>query len=204
LSKSTEAKAKAAVSAASESAESPVQCLQSLSRAQLTGSATPSTAAVRVPAAIKPLPLHSQRPALDDYLLPISPLLSPVTEHTVDELELGNLDDLDDLDAEKDIEDAILSIVDQREAPKEASSDYLLESNPSIYFRLVNKYKLQVIKVINLVLILGIKLGVLSSSDLLSLYIISNINQLLIRPFTVFFLTSLHLKGPLILLIMKQ
>jgi hypothetical protein len=48
----------------------------------------------------------------------------------VDELELGNLDDLDDLDdlaeldAEKDVEDAILPTVeiDQREAPKEASS----------------------------------------------------------------------------------
>jgi hypothetical protein len=82
---------------------------------------------------IKPLPLYSQRPALDYYslalsLLLISPLLSPVTEHTVDELELGNLNDLDDLDnldAKKDIKDTILPIVeiDQREAPKEASSE---------------------------------------------------------------------------------
>ena len=66
---------------------------------------------------IKPLPLYSQRPALDDYslvlsLLLISLLLSPVTEHTVDELELGNLDDLDNLNTEKDIKDAILPIVD--------------------------------------------------------------------------------------------
>ena len=66
---------------------------------------------------IKPLPLHSQRPALDDYslalsLLPTSPLLSPVTEYTVNELELGNLDNLDNLNAEKDIKDAILPIVD--------------------------------------------------------------------------------------------
>ena len=66
---------------------------------------------------IKPLPLYSQRPTLDDYslalsLLLISPLLSPVTEYTVDELELGNLDDLDNLDVEKDIKDAILLMVD--------------------------------------------------------------------------------------------
>jgi hypothetical protein len=74
---------------------------------------------------IKPLPLHSQRPALDDYslalsLLLISLLLSPVTEYTVDKLEVGNLDNLDNLDAEKDIKDTILLIVNQREAPKEA------------------------------------------------------------------------------------
>jgi hypothetical protein len=101
---------------------------KALSRAQSAESATPSTAAVQVPAAIKPLPLHSQRPASDYYslalsLLPTSPLLSPVTEHTVDELELGNLDNLDDLDAEKDVEDAILLRVeiDQREAPKRGS-----------------------------------------------------------------------------------
>jgi hypothetical protein len=37
-------------------------------------------------------------------------------------LELGNLDDLDDLDAEKDVEDTILPMVDQREALKEVSS----------------------------------------------------------------------------------
>ena len=66
---------------------------------------------------IKPLPLHSQRPALDNYslalnLLPISPLLSPITKYTVDELELGNLDDLDNLNTEKDIKDAILLIID--------------------------------------------------------------------------------------------
>jgi hypothetical protein len=38
---------------------------------------------------------------------------------------LTNLDDLDDLDTEKDVEDAILLIIeiDQREAPKEASSE---------------------------------------------------------------------------------
>ena len=35
---------------------------------------------------------------------------------------MGNLDNLDDLDVEKDIEDAILPMVDQREALKEASS----------------------------------------------------------------------------------
>ena len=76
---------------------------------------------------IKPLPLYSQRPALDNYslalnLLLISPLLSPITEYTVDELELGNLNNLDNLDAEKDIKDTILSIVDYKEALKEASS----------------------------------------------------------------------------------
>ena len=76
---------------------------------------------------IKPFPLYSQRPALDDYslalsLLLISPLFSPVTEYTVDKLELGNLDNLDNLDTEKDVEDTILPIVDQREAPKEAFS----------------------------------------------------------------------------------
>jgi hypothetical protein len=90
---------------------------KALSRAQSAGSATPSTAAVRVPTAIKPLPLHSQQPALDNYslalsLLPTSPLLSPITEYTIDKLELGNLDNLDDLDAEKDVEDTILLIVD--------------------------------------------------------------------------------------------
>jgi hypothetical protein len=39
------------------------------------------------------------------------------------------LDDLDDLDAEKDVKDAILLIVeiDQREAPKEASSEVVKE-----------------------------------------------------------------------------
>ena len=66
---------------------------------------------------IKPLPLYSQWPALDGYslslsLLPISLLLSPVTEHTVDDLELGNLDNLDNLDVEKDVKDAILPIVE--------------------------------------------------------------------------------------------
>ena len=85
---------------------------KALSRAQLTGLVTPLTAAVWVPAAIKPLPLHSQRPALDDYLLLTSLLLFPVTKHTIDELELGNLDDLDNLDAEKDVKDAILPMVD--------------------------------------------------------------------------------------------
>ena len=90
---------------------------KALSRAQSAESATPSTAAVQVPAAIKPLPLHSQRPALDDYslvlsLLPISLLLSPVTKHTVNELKLGNLDNLDNLDTEKDIKDAILPIIE--------------------------------------------------------------------------------------------
>ena len=65
---------------------------------------------------IKPLPLYSQRPALDNYslifsLLPISLLLSPITEYTVDKLELGNLNNLDDLNTEKDIKDAILLIV---------------------------------------------------------------------------------------------
>ena len=66
---------------------------------------------------IKPLPLYSQRPALDNYslalsLLLISPLLSSVTEYTVDELEVGNLDNLDNLDTEKDIEDTIFLIID--------------------------------------------------------------------------------------------
>ena len=49
-------------------------------------------------------------------------MLSPVTEYTVDELELGNLNDLNDLDAEKDVKDTILPIIDQREALKEASN----------------------------------------------------------------------------------
>ena len=35
---------------------------------------------------------------------------------------MGNLDNLDNLDTEKDVEDTILPIVDQREAPKEAFS----------------------------------------------------------------------------------
>ena len=66
---------------------------------------------------IKPLPLYSQRPALDNYslvlsLLLISLLLSPVTKYTVNELELSNLDNLDNLDAEKDVKDAILPIID--------------------------------------------------------------------------------------------
>ena len=66
---------------------------------------------------IKPLPLYSQRPALNDYslalsLLLTSPLLSPITKYTVNELELGNLDNLDDLNAEKDVKDAILLIID--------------------------------------------------------------------------------------------
>ena len=66
---------------------------------------------------IKPLPLYSQWPALDNYslalsLLLISPLLSPVTKYTVDELEVGNLDNLNNLNAEKDIKDTILLIID--------------------------------------------------------------------------------------------
>jgi hypothetical protein len=61
---------------------------------------------------IKPLPLYSQWPALDDYLLPISLLLSPITEYTVNELKLGNLDNLDNLNIEKDIKDTILLIID--------------------------------------------------------------------------------------------
>ena len=66
---------------------------------------------------IKPLFLYSQRPALDDYslafsLLLISLLLSPVTKYTVDELEVGNLDNLNNLDTEKDIKDTILLIID--------------------------------------------------------------------------------------------
>ena len=90
---------------------------KALSRAQSVELVIPLITAVWVPVVIKPLPLYSQRPALDDYslalsLLLISPLLSPVTEYTVDELEVGNLDDLDNLDAEKDIEDTILLMVD--------------------------------------------------------------------------------------------
>ena len=66
---------------------------------------------------IKPLPLYSQRPALDDYslalsLLLISLLLSPVTKYTVDELKLDNLDNLNNLNIEKDIKDTILLIID--------------------------------------------------------------------------------------------
>ena len=66
---------------------------------------------------IKPLPLYSQWPALDDYslalnLLLISLLLSPVTEYTVNELEVGNLDNLNNLNTEKDIKDTILLIID--------------------------------------------------------------------------------------------
>ena len=49
-------------------------------------------------------------------------MLSPITEYTVDKLELGNLDNLDNLDIKKDVKDAILPIVDQREALKEAFS----------------------------------------------------------------------------------
>ena len=66
---------------------------------------------------IKPLPLYSQRPVLNNYslalsLLLISLLLSPITEYTVNELELCNLDNLDNLDTEKDIKDTILLIID--------------------------------------------------------------------------------------------
>ena len=90
---------------------------KALFRAQSAESVTPLTAAVWVPTAIKPLPLYSQRPALDDYslalnLLLISPLLSPVTEYTVNKLKLGNLDNLDNLNTEKDVKDTILLIVD--------------------------------------------------------------------------------------------
>ena len=66
---------------------------------------------------IKPLPLYSQWPALDDYslafsLLLISLLLSPVTEYTVDKLEVGNLDNFNNLNIEKNVEDTILLIID--------------------------------------------------------------------------------------------
>jgi hypothetical protein len=60
---------------------------------------------------IKPLPLHSQRPTLDNYLLLISLLLSPITKYTVNKLKLGNLNNLNNLNTEKDIKDAILLIV---------------------------------------------------------------------------------------------
>ena len=65
---------------------------------------------------IKPLPLYSQRPALNDYslafsLLLISLLLSPVTEYTVNKLEVGNLDNLNNLNTKKDIKDTILLII---------------------------------------------------------------------------------------------
>ena len=74
---------------------------------------------------IKPFPLYSQRPALNNYslalsLLLISLLLSFVTEYTVNKLELGNLNNLNNLNIEKDIKNTILPIIDQREAPKEA------------------------------------------------------------------------------------
>ena len=49
-------------------------------------------------------------------------MLSPITKYTVDELELGNLDNLNNLNTEKDIKNAILLIINQREAPKEASN----------------------------------------------------------------------------------
>ena len=45
-------------------------------------------------------------------LLPTSPLLSSITEYTVDKLELGNLDNLNNLNTEKDIKNIILPIVD--------------------------------------------------------------------------------------------
>ena len=65
---------------------------------------------------IKPLPLYSQRPALNNYslafsLLLISLLLSPITKYTVDKLELGNLDNLNNLNTEKNIKDTILPII---------------------------------------------------------------------------------------------
>ena len=66
---------------------------------------------------IKPLPLYSQRPALDNYslafnLLLISLLLSSVTEYTINKLKLGNLDNLDNLNIKKDIKNTILPIID--------------------------------------------------------------------------------------------
>ena len=90
---------------------------KALSRAQLAESVIPLTAAVQVSIVIKPLPLYSQRPALNDYrlalsLLLISLLLSPVTKYTVNKLELGNLDNLNNLDIKKDIKNTILLIVD--------------------------------------------------------------------------------------------
>ena len=90
---------------------------KALSRAQLAESVTPLTAAVWVLVVIKPFPLYSQRPALDNYslalnLLLISLLLSPVTKYTVNKLELGNLDNLDNLNMEKDIKNTIFLIID--------------------------------------------------------------------------------------------
>ena len=89
---------------------------KALSKAQLAELAILLTATVWIPAAIKPLPLYSQRPVLDDYslalsLLLISLLLSSVTKYTVNKLELGNLDNLDNLNTEKDVKDAILPII---------------------------------------------------------------------------------------------
>ena len=90
---------------------------KALSKAQSVELVTPLTAAVQVPVVIKPLPLYSQRPALDNYslaltLLLINLLLSPVTKYTVNKLELGNLDNLNNLNTEKNIKDTILPIVD--------------------------------------------------------------------------------------------
>ena len=90
---------------------------KALSRAQSAESAIPLTATVWIPTVIKPLPLYSQRPALDDYsltfsLLLISLLLSPITKYIIDKLELGNLDDLNNLNIKKDIKNIILLIID--------------------------------------------------------------------------------------------
>ena len=73
---------------------------------------------------IKPLPLYSQRPVLDNYslvfnLLLISLLLSFITEYTINKLKLGNLNNLDNLNIEKDIKNTIFLIIDSREALKE-------------------------------------------------------------------------------------
>ena len=65
---------------------------------------------------IKPFPLYSQRPALDDYSLALSllliSLLLSVTKYTINKLELGNLNNLDNLNIEKDIKNTILPIID--------------------------------------------------------------------------------------------
>ena len=89
---------------------------KALSKAQSAELVIPLTAAVQIPVVIKPLPLYSQRPVLNNYslalsLLLISLLLSPITEYTVNELELGNLDNLDNLNTEKNIKDTILPII---------------------------------------------------------------------------------------------